>query len=92
MLFIFPRPQQVAFYMRNTLIPLSAAYISSEGNILEIHDLQPKDEKPVPAKSDEVQFVLEVKQGWFERHKIPVGTLVRTEFGSFQESFFRRKK
>ena len=91
MLFVFPRPQRIAFYMRNTLIPLSAAYISSEGNILEIHNLQPQDETPVPANSDEVQFVLEVKQGWFERHKVSVGTAVRTDFGSFQESFFRRK-
>ena len=91
MLFIFPRPYRATFYMRNTLIPLSAAYIGSDGTILEIHDLVPQDETPVPAKSEEVQYVLEVSRGWFERHKIPVGTLLRTQVGSLQESFFRRK-
>jgi uncharacterized protein len=91
MLFVFPRPHRTAFYMKNTVLPLSAAYIAGDGTILEIHDLKPLDETPVPANSDEVQFVLEVNQGWFERHRIPVGTLVRTQFGSLQESFFRRR-
>jgi uncharacterized membrane protein (UPF0127 family) len=91
MLFVFPRPYQIAFYMKNTSIPLSAGYIGSDGTLLEIHDLVPLDETPVPANSDQVQFVLEVNQGWFERHKIKVGTVVRTEFGSLQESFFRRR-
>jgi uncharacterized membrane protein (UPF0127 family) len=92
MLFIFGRPHRTSFYMKNTYVPLSCAYIDSEGVILEIHDLKPLDEAPVFAKSEQVQYVLEVKQGWFERNGVRVGAVVRTEHGSFPETFFRRSK
>jgi len=90
MLFVFAQPYQASFYMRNTLIPLSCAYIDTEGQILEIHDLKPRDETPVEAASANVRYVLETKQGWFDRNKIGVGTLVRTEAGSLTEAFFGR--
>ncbi len=92
MLFVFHQPHRVAFYMRNTVVPLSCAYIAGDGTILEIHDLQPLDERSVEANTDEVQFVLEVKQGWFDRHQVRVGTLVRTQHGSLQETFFRKRQ
>ena len=88
MLFVFGRPHRASFYMRNTLIPLSAAYIDSEGTILEIHDLKPLDETPVEASSDKVQYVLETPQGWFKRNNIAVGTVIRTERGSLHDTFF----
>lgn len=78
MLFVFQRPFQASFYMRNTKIPLSCAYIDPEGIILEIHDLKPLEESPVMAKSDQVQYVLETTQGWFNRNHVAVGSLVRT--------------
>lgn len=89
MLFVFSRPSQVAFYMRNTLVPLSAAYIGPDGAILEIHDLQPRDETPVPATSDRVQYVLEVNQGWFQRHGISPGAVLRTPYGGLHEVDWR---
>ncbi|MCX8109287.1 MAG: DUF192 domain-containing protein [Verrucomicrobiae bacterium] len=85
MLFVFGRPIRAAFYMRNTTIPLSCAYIDPEGVILEIHDLKPLDETPVEASSDNVQFVLEVPQGWFERAQVRPGTVVRTQYGALKE-------
>ena len=91
MLFIFAQPVHVAFYMKNTQIPLSCAYIDSEGTILEIHDMKPLDETPIEARSDLVQYVLEMKQGWFDRNAVRIGTVVRTEHGSLAESFFRRR-
>ena len=91
MLFIFGGPALVSFYMKNTYVPLSCAYIGPDGTILEIHDLKPLDETPVYAKTDQIQYVLEVNQGWFQRHKIGVGTVLRTEKGSLQETFFRRR-
>jgi uncharacterized protein len=91
MIFVFPYPHQTSFWMKNTPVPLSAAYIDPEGTILEIHDLQPHDTNSVPAKSDNVQFVLETSQGWFERKNIKPGTLVRTEKGSLKETFFRNQ-
>lgn len=91
MIFIFAGPRQVAFWMRNTLIPLSCAYIDPEGVILEEHDMKPKDETPIPAASNRIQYVLEVNQGWFQRHNIAVGTQIRTERGTLAETFFRQR-
>ena len=87
MLFVFARPYQASFYMRNTIVPLSCAYIDSEGVILEVHNLKPLDETPVEAASTRVQFVLETKQGWFERNNIALGSVVRTEHGSLADTF-----
>jgi uncharacterized protein len=91
MLFIMPGPpQQVAFYMRNTLVPLSCAYIDPEGTILEIHNMQPRDETPIQSHSDQVQYVLEMNQGWFQRHGVKPGVAVSTERGTFAQTFRRR--
>jgi hypothetical protein len=87
MLFVFRFPHRTSFYMKNTTVPLSCAYIDSEGVIREIHDLQPLTEDPVEAASDAIQYVLEVKQGWFERNRVGVGTLVWTERGSLAQTF-----
>lgn len=85
MLFVFPRPHRASFYMRNTKVPMTAAYIDLEGAILELHDLKPLDEQPVEAASDRVQFVLETRQGWFGRHNVAVGALMRTQYGALRE-------
>ena len=90
MLFVFDRPTQASFWMRNTLLPLSCAYIDPEGIILEIRAMKPLDETPLVAKTDRVQYVLEMNQGWFERNKITTNMLVRTERGSLRETYFRR--
>ena len=87
MLFVFPSAEPRAFYMRNTPLPLSLAYIDPEGVIAEIHDLQPRDESSVPSKAANIQFVLEVPQGWFKRHNISPGTLIRTQFGEMKTTF-----
>jgi hypothetical protein len=92
MLFVFGRPMQARFWMKNCPLPLSAAYINPEGSIVEIHDLQPQNTNAVVAASDDVQYVLEVNQGWFLRHHIAPGILVRTEFGSLTETFFSRRR
>ena len=90
MLFVFPRPYQTSFWMKNTLLPLSCAYINPEGIIMELHEMKPKDESPIPAASDQIQYVLEVKEGWFKRHDVTEGMLVKTERGTLRETFFRR--
>ena len=87
MLFVFPSAEPRAFYMRNTPLPLSLAYIDPEGVIAEIHDLKPYDESSVPSKAQNIQFVFEVPQGWFQRHNISPGTLIRTQFGDLKTSF-----
>jgi uncharacterized membrane protein (UPF0127 family) len=89
MLFVFPYPHQASFYMKNTLLPLSCAYLDNDGTILEIHDLQPQNETAVPAATDRIRFVLETKQGWFQRHQVNIGTVISTEHGSLLQTFFR---
>lgn len=89
MLFVFPMPHQASFWMKNCPLPLSAAYIDPDGAILEIHDLHPHNTNSVVATSDRVQYVLEVNQGWFDRHHVAPGTVLRTERGSLKETFFR---
>ena len=91
MLFIFPAAAPKNFYMRNCVVPLSAAYITPDGSIAEIVDLQPGGERGVQSQSDNIQFGLEVPQGWFQRHNVSIGAVVRTEKGSLTDTFFRRR-
>jgi len=90
MLFVFPYPEAKSFYMRNCVVALSGAYISPAGEILQIVDMKPFDESSIPSQSSNVQFVLEVRQGWFARHGVSTGAVVRTERGTLMETFFRR--
>lgn len=76
MLFLFEQPKRASFWMRNTKIPLSIAYVDSAGTILEIKSMQPLDETVVPSASEQVTYALEVNQGWFARHGISVGAKI----------------
>ncbi len=87
MLFVFGDAAPRSFYMKNTLVPLSIAYIDPAGVILEIHDLHPRNEQPVPSKAGNIQFVLEVPQGWFARNGIVPGTVVRSAQGELKKLF-----
>ncbi len=91
MIFILPSPQRAAFWMKNCPESLSAAYISPDGVIQEIHHLEKHDTNSVVAASDNIQFVLETKEGWFQRHNISTGVVVRTEFGSLEKTFLQRR-
>jgi uncharacterized membrane protein (UPF0127 family) len=88
MLFAMPVTRTAAFWMKNTPLPLSVAYIDPEGIIQEIHDLHPYDTNSVVSQTENIRFVLETPQGWFERHKIGTGAAVSTEKGSLMETFF----
>lgn len=72
MLFVFPADQEMSFWMKNTTIPLSIAYIASDGRILEIHDLTPLSEVPVRS-SRSARYALEVNQGMFEAWGVEEG-------------------
>ena len=87
MLFVYPYVSDVAFYMKNTYIPLSVAYIDPEGVIQEIYDMEPLNEESVPSKSDNIRYILEVNQGWFAKHGIEPGTLISSEKGDLPDLF-----
>lgn len=76
MLFIFPDSKIRSFWMKNTLIPLSLAYITSDGRIASIHRMTPLDENPVLSK-EAVQYVLEVNHGRFKALKIKEGMKIQ---------------
>jgi uncharacterized protein len=74
MLFVFRREQPLSFWMRDTRIPLSIAYIDSKGRITDILDMKPLDDKPPHYVSSEpVQYALEVNQGFFDERGVKVG-------------------
>jgi uncharacterized membrane protein (UPF0127 family) len=75
MLFVYSDPDHLGFYMRNTPVPLSIAFIDDEGKILEIRDLKPKDETTIRSKN-KVCFALEVNQGWFAKAGVGVGDTI----------------
>jgi uncharacterized membrane protein (UPF0127 family) len=77
MLFVMPRPERAAFWMKNTTLPLSVAYINPGGVIVEIHDLEPLDEKPVPSSFPNIAYALEMKQGWFAENGILAGDRIK---------------
>src|SRR2546430_822673 len=91
MLFVFPYPHQASFWMMNTYVPLSAAYIDPDGVILEIHKLEPLNTNSVTAASDRIQYVLETREGWFDRHNIRTGMVVRSEYGPLRSTFTRKQ-
>ena len=78
MLFLFPQQGTIGFWMRNTYIPLSIAYLAADGTVLEIRDGKPLDET-ILTPAQPYDMVLEVNQSWFERHGLGVGSRVIIE-------------
>ncbi len=72
MLFVFPSPERQAFWMRDTYIPLSIAFLDDRGKILEIRDMRPKDDA-LTVSTLRVRYALEVNQGWFRRNDVREG-------------------
>ncbi len=74
MLFVYPDEEQRSFWMKNTLIPLSIAFMDSEGRLVDIQDMKPLDDDPPHYVSAEpAQYALEVNRGFFEEHGVEVG-------------------
>ena len=72
MIFIWPSAKKQCMWMKNTSLPLSVAYMSSNGRILEIYDMVPFSEDSI-CSNQQVRIALEVNQGWFAKNKIDVG-------------------
>ena len=78
MLFVFDEEQELSFWMKDTLIPLSVAFMDSGGRIVDIQDMKPLDDDPPHYVSAEpAQYALEVNQGFFEERGIKVGDSAR---------------
>ena len=73
MIFVFDQPTQQCFWMKNTLLPLTAAFLADDGTIVNLADMKPQaldahcSDKPV-------RYVLEMNQGWFAKKGIKAGS------------------
>ena len=76
MLFVNPDASPRCFWMRNTLIPLSIAFIDDDGTIVNIADMQPQSDVS-HCSARPVRFALEVRQGWFAKRGIKAGFRLR---------------
>ena len=72
MLFIFEEPSVQCFWMKNTLLPLTAAFVDDHGVIVNLADMQPRSEES-HCSTKPVRYVLEMHQGWFAKRAIKAG-------------------
>jgi hypothetical protein len=72
MLFVFDQPSVQCFWMKNTLLPLTAAFIADDGTIVNLADMKPQTEDS-HCSAKPVRFVLEMNQGWFAKKGIKAG-------------------
>ena len=72
MLFVFEQPAMQCFWMKNTLLPLSAAFVADDGSIVNIVDMKPQTTDS-HCSLKPVRYVLEMNQGWFAKRKIAAG-------------------
>ena len=75
MVFVFEDKSQHCFWMRNTLIPLSIAFIDDDGTVVSIADMAPKSEASTCPQRP-VRYALEMDQGWFAKRGVTAGTKI----------------
>lgn len=73
MIFVYPAPQQLSFWMKNTPLPLDIGFFTPDGTLGEVYPLYPYDETPVNSTGLDYSLALEVNQGWFAKHGIKPG-------------------
>ncbi|RYF66897.1 MAG: DUF192 domain-containing protein [Comamonadaceae bacterium] len=73
MLFVFDQPSVQCFWMKNTLLPLTAAFVADDGTIVNLADMKPQT-LDSHCSTQPVRYVLEMNQGWFERRAIKPGS------------------
>jgi len=73
MLFLFEKPAQRSFWMRNTHIPLDIGYFNAQGKLLEIYALYPHDDTSIPSYSKEILIAVETNQGWYQQNQVEKG-------------------
>ena len=72
MLFVFDAPSTQCFWMKNTILPLTAAFIADDGTIVNLADMAPQTTNS-HCSAKPVRYVLEMNQGWFAKRAIKAG-------------------
>lgn len=75
MVFVFETPSEVCMWMKNTLLPLSVAFIDEAGKIVNIEDMQPQTTDNHCGKK-RVRYALEMNHGWFKQKNIKAGSVI----------------
>lgn len=75
MVFLFEAPAGVCMWMKNTLIPLSVAFIDNNGKIINIEEMQPQSTDSHCAKAP-ARYALEMNRGWFKQKNIKAGSVI----------------
>ena len=76
MLFVFEQPSVQCFWMKNTLLPLSIAFLADDGTVINVRDMQPQAQDS-HCSDKPVRFVLEMNHGWFAKRGIKPGSRLR---------------
>ncbi len=73
MLFVFEQPATQCFWMKNTLLPLTAAFVADDGRVVNLADMKPQSTDS-HCSAEPVRFVLEMNQGWFAKRGVKAGS------------------
>lgn len=88
MLFLFERPKQQGFWMKNTHLPLDIGYLDASGKLLEVHKLFPYDETPVPSSSAQILIAIETNRGWYANNQVSPGA--QLDIGALKSAIAKR--
>jgi uncharacterized membrane protein (UPF0127 family) len=73
MLFVFDQQRILRFWMQDTPLPLSVAFIDKGGRIVDIQQMEPLNEKTIHISRQKALYALEMNAGWFQEHGVKVG-------------------
>jgi uncharacterized membrane protein (UPF0127 family) len=73
MVFVYPAPQRMNFWMKNTPTPLDIGFFNADGVLGEVYPMYPYDETPVASKGMDYTLALETNQGWFAKNGLKPG-------------------
>jgi hypothetical protein len=81
MLFEFPYPRAVSFWMKDTQIPLEVGYFDYRGVLVEIYSMKPYDTTEIPSRSRAIRYALELPEGDFEARGLKIGDKIAFPLG-----------
>ncbi|MEX0991079.1 MAG: DUF192 domain-containing protein [Actinomycetota bacterium] len=83
MIFLYDEPRTGFFWMKDTLIPLSIAFVAADDRIISIQEMEPCPAEPCTKYAPDTEYVaaIEMNQGWFRKHGVRVGDIVTWDSG-----------
>jgi len=85
MLFVFPREKVLSFWMKDTRIPLSIAFIQADGRIIQIESMKPYSLDTHVSK-EKAKYALEMNEGWFKAHNVREGDTVKIPLAMYEKT------